>query len=294
MTGLNQAVTDLRRVVVTGGTGFVGMHLVDALTSRGVSVTSLSSRSGFDVASDDLALEGIDHVYHLAGLTYVPKAWADPVSFYRVNALGTVRMLDQCRQAKVPMTYVSAYVYGRPESLPIAETAPLRANNPYAFSKLAGEEACRFFGEVYGSNVRIMRLFNVYGPGQEASFLIPTIARQVLDPAVPEIVVADLEPRRDFVHVDDVVEALLAAPSLPGGSAYNVGGGRSWSVGDVISACLTGAGVVKPYRSRGERRENEIADVIADISAIGRACGWKPRTEFARGITSVIESLKPC
>jgi nucleoside-diphosphate-sugar epimerase len=114
----------------------------------------------------------------------------------------------------------------------------------------------------------------------------------VLDPGVNEIVVADLAPRRDFVHVDDVVEALIRSPDFPAGAVFNVGSGKSWSVRDVIEACLAGAGITKPFREKGARRSNEVLDVVADISAIEQACGWRPRTSFESGIRSVLESIE--
>ena len=114
--------------------------------------------------------------------------------------------------------------------------------------------------------------------------MIPTIARQVIDPDVGEIVVADLAPRRDFVHVDDVIDALVLAPGLPAGRTFNVGSGISWSVDEVIRMCLSCAGLSKPYRGRGEHRGNEVLDVVADVTAIGEACGWRPRTDFESGI----------
>ena len=283
----------LRRALVTGHTGFIGGRLAGRLRSLGVEVTGASRSAGFDLLKDPLPLAGVGHVYHVAGQAFVPRSWSDPAAFYEVNAVGTVRLLDQCRRAGVPVTYVSGYVYGQPERLPIAESMPARPNNPYAFSKLAGEEACRFFNQAYGLPVVILRPFNVYGPGQDASFLIPTIARQAADPAVAEIVVADLEPRRDFVHVDDVVDALLLAPDLPPARPFNVGSGRSWSVQDVIEACLAGCRARKPYRGRGERRGNEIIDVVADISALTAASTWRPRVDFSTGIASVLDRLQP-
>jgi nucleoside-diphosphate-sugar epimerase len=264
---------------------------VPRLEAAGLLVTALSHSGGFDMLCDELPLAGADHVYHLAGLTYVPNAWSEPAQFHLVNAHGTARVLDQCRHSGVPVTYVSAYVYGSPTQLPISESMPARPNNPYAFSKLQGENACRFFAQEYGVRVAVLRLFNVYGPGQNGSFLIPTISRQVLDPGIDEIVVADLTPRRDFVHVEDVVDALLLAPGFDAGATYNVGCGNSWSVGDVIETCLRAAGKSKRVRDRGERRPNEILDVVADISAISSASGWRPKTSFERGIRSVIDSL---
>jgi nucleoside-diphosphate-sugar epimerase len=283
----------VRKVLITGSTGFIGTHLERRLVKKGVSTIGLSRTNGFDILGDRLPLEDIDHVYHVAGLTSVPQSWSDPASYFEANTYGTVRVLDQCRAAGVSLTYVSGYVYGTPASVPISETMETRPTNPYSFSKLAGEAACRFFGDVFGVSVRILRLFNVYGPGQSDTFLIPTIMRQVLDPRVTEIEVLDLQPRRDYVHVEDVVDILLRAPLLATGSIYNVGSGTSRSVKDVITTCLACAGISKPYREEGRRRGNEVLDVVADISAIERACGWRPKISFERGILSVLQSLKP-
>jgi nucleoside-diphosphate-sugar epimerase len=282
----------LRRVVVTGHTGFLGSRLQRRLEDLAVEVIGVARSTGYDVVDDVLPLSRVDHVFHLAGESFVPDGWRNPVGFHRVNAQGTVRVLDQCRKADVSVTYVSTYVYGVGASMPVKETEPPRPSNPYAFSKFAGEDACRFYADCYGLRTGILRLFNVYGPGQNASFLIPTIARQVLDPAVKEIVVADLAPRRDFVHIDDVVDALLTAPRFLPGSTFNVGSGRSYSVGDVITTCLRCGGVSKPFRDRGERRINEVMDVVADVSAIREAHGWGPRVTFADGVQSVLESVR--
>jgi nucleoside-diphosphate-sugar epimerase len=137
-------------------------------------------------------------------------------------------------------------------------------------------------------------LFNTYGPGQAKTFLVPTIAQQVVDRNSREIVVADLAPRRDFVHVDDVVEALLISHRLPSGQPFNVGSGQSRSVQDVIEACLAAANVDKPYRAREERRTNEISDVVADISALSAATGWRPSIPLREGMKTVIEATRPC
>jgi nucleoside-diphosphate-sugar epimerase len=289
----SDAIRALRHVVVTGHTGFLGARLAARLRAAGVRVTGASRATGIDLLINDLPLAGVDHVFHLAGATYVPAAWADPVVFHAINAHGTVRVLDQCRQVGVGMTYVSAYVYGLPDRLPIAESAPTRPNNPYAFSKLAAEEACRFYAATFGLPVGVLRPFNVYGPGQADAFLIPTIARQTVDPTVTAIEVADLRPRRDYVHVDDVVDALLLAPGLSPGQPFNVGSGASWSVEDVIRRCLAIAGATKPYAARGERRLNEVPDVVADVSALRAACGWTPRIDLDTGLRSVMESLAP-
>ena len=276
------------KVIVTGGSGFLGVKLAQRLRAASRDVSVPTRRDGFDFMRDALDMDGASHVFHLAARTVVPDAWREPEDFFRVNALGTVRVLEQCRAAGCAMTYCSAYIYGPPEQLPIAETAPARPNNPYAFSKYSGEEACRFFAQVYGVKVAIVRPFNIFGPGQTTAFLIPHIVAQAVDPTVSEIVVKDLHPRRDFIHVDDVVEALLAVETAPPGEAYNAGAGRSYSVGDVIEAACRAAGASKPVRTTDQPRFNELDDVVADTSKLEKL-GWRVRVPFEDGIRDLVE-----
>ncbi|WP_290937548.1 NAD(P)-dependent oxidoreductase [Hyphomonas sp.] len=282
------------RIVVTGETGFVGRRLTARLQASGVEVKGFSRSTGGDLLSGELPLDGAGHVFHLGALSFVPDSWNDPATYHLVNTHGTVRVLDQCRKAGVPMTFISTFVYGAGAPVPVSEDFPPAPANPYAWSKLAAEDACRFFAKNFGLDVTVLRLFNAFGPGQKDSFLIPTIARQAVDASVKEIIVADLAPRRDFVHVDDVVDAMISTIGMSGGGTYNVGSGKSHSVGDVIAACLKAAGTDKPYSDRGERRENEVMDVVADISALTAATGWRPQVEFENGMKSVIEALSPC
>lgn len=284
--------TTFPRVVVTGANGFLGRHLAANLEGNGVRVARVSRSSGFELGRDQLPLQDVEHVFHLAALTGVPEAWKDPVEFHRVNAHGTVCVLDQCRRANVSMTYVSAYVYGRPDSLPIAEDAPVRANNPYAFSKFAAEEACRFYAENFGLNIAIVRPFNVYGPGQDTRFLIPHIASQMLDPEVESIELQDIDPRRDYVYVDDVASAIVSVARSARTGTYNVGSGTSYSVAEIAGMIRSITGIDKPIVSAQCRRTNEIDNVRADISAIRNLLGWMPRVSIEQGLRRTIEDLR--
>jgi nucleoside-diphosphate-sugar epimerase len=184
---------------------------------------------------------------------------------------------------------VSGYCYGIPESLPIAETAPLKPNNPYAFSKSAAEQACRFFFDCLQTPVTIVRPFNVYGPGQSANFLIPLLMQQAIDPDAAEIVVEDDTPRRDYVHVDDVIGAIESLRRNPKpGATFNVGSGESYSVAELAQMVCRAVGVSKPVISRGNRRVNDIPDVIADVSAIRDAAGWSPSIDLLAGLRDVV------
>ncbi|MBB4361492.1 nucleoside-diphosphate-sugar epimerase [Bradyrhizobium sp. CIR18] len=280
------------RVLVTGGSGFVGRRLVRFLKDADVDVLA-PGRDILNVAAGSFPDVSVDWVIHLAGRTYVPASWSEPADFYRVNALGTVNVLEYCRRTHAKLIHVSGYCYGIPESLPLSETAPLKPNNPYALSKCAAEEACRFFFECLQMPVMIVRPFNIYGPGQSASFLIPRIVEQAIDPDVAAIVVEDETPRRDYVHLDDVIgaiESLRRSPKL--GGTFNIGSGESYSVAEVAEMVRSAANVSKPFVSRGNRRVNDIPDVIADITAIRDAAGWSPSITLRDGLRDVVTHAK--
>ena len=275
-------------VLVTGGSGFVGRRLVQLLRDEGVEVFS-PGRDVLEVSAGIFPDVSADWVIHLAGRTYVPASWNEPADFYRVNALGTVNVLEYCRRTQARLVYVSGYCYGIPERLPIPETAPLKANNPYAASKKAAEEACRFFSEWLQTSVMIVRPFNIYGPGQPANFLIPRIVEQAIDPAADAIVVEDDTPKRDFVHLDDVIGAIVSLCRNPRpGATFNVGSGESCSVAEVAELVCRAADTKKPVVSRGNRRLNDMPDVIADITAIRDATGWSPSISLQDGLRDVV------
>jgi nucleoside-diphosphate-sugar epimerase len=204
-----------------------------------------------------------------------------------------VRVLDQCRRNGCSLTYISAYIYGQPHRLPIAETDPVAANNPYAFSKFMAEEACRFFFNNFDLPVTILRPFNIYGPGQSEQFLLTRIAVQAVDRNCQEIVVTDLTPRRDYIFISDAIDAILVSLQTKPGSLFNIGSGTSYSVADAIQTVCRVAGVTKPFRAIvSATRRNEINDVVADITALRAETGWTPRVSFDDGLRQLIEGLR--
>lgn len=281
-----------KRFVVTGAGGFLGCRLVSALRVGSAEVLALGRKSGFDILRDDAPLQAGDHVFHLAAVTGVPDSWDDPVQFHHVNAHGTVRMLDSCRRVGASFTYVGAYIYGVPRELPISELHPIDVNNPYAFSKWMGEQACGWYSSTYELPVTAIRLFNVYGAGQSDRFVIARIVSQILDSGTQEIHLMDLSPRRDYLHVDDAVAALLASVPRSGMRIFNVGSGVSNSLNDVLEAAFLAAGQRKPVHASGEVRPNEIPDVRADYSAIREAYGWSPRFGLREGIAQMVGELR--
>jgi nucleoside-diphosphate-sugar epimerase len=275
-------------ILVTGATGFIGAHLVSALGQQGHCVYRHSSANG-DIARCPLEFEGVRHAFHLAGKSFVPDSWESPREFYDVNVLGTVNVLEFCRQRQIPLTFVSSYVYGKPHYLPITEDHPLQPLNPYSHSKILAEQAVRYFAVQFGVRSSIVRPFNIFGPGQDERFLIPTIIRQALDPRVDRIIVKDVRQKRDYLHVRDLVSLLISTLARPDGGVYNAGSGRAISIPELaeqVNACLGGH---KPLYSVDQARPEETLEVVADITRAAEELSWEPRIRFGDGLRETIE-----
>jgi nucleoside-diphosphate-sugar epimerase len=230
-------------------------------------------------------------VVHLAGRTFVPESWKDPARFYRDNTLTTAHVLEYCRQTQARLVYVSAYVYGVPLRLPIPETHPLEASSPYAHSKILAEDLVRFYQRQFGVAATIVRPFNLYGPGQDPRFLIPSIVRQAVDPALAAITLASLTPRRDYLHVSDLTAIIVAALRAAPGGVYNAGSSESISVADLAQLVCELAPTSKPVRAIGEQRTNEIPDTVADITRARVELGWRPQVTLRDGLREMIAKI---
>lgn len=274
-------------ILVTGASGFLGRHLVHALEARGHRVRPHSTAQG-DIASCPLPIDGVDHVFHLAAKSFVPDSWTHSQEFYRTNVLGTVNVLEHCRRHRTPLTLISSYVYGQPQQLPISEDHPLAAINPYAHTKILAEEVGRFYERIFGLRLVIVRAFNLYGPGQNPPYLIPTIVQQTLDPNTAEISLKDLRPKRDYLYVTDAVEMLLTTLGDGVRGVYNLGSGQSASVAEVAELIQRAAGTAKPVVSDDQPRPQEVMDVRADISRASSELRWRPTNSLADGITKTV------
>ncbi len=275
-------------VIVTGASGFIGRALCQRLRADGFSLLALGRDDG-DVAHAQTwdALPAAKVVIHAAGRSYVPDSWKDGAAFLRSNVLGTENALAYCRRHSSRMVYVSAYIYGIPETLPIAESHPVKPNNPYALSKHLAEQLCGFAGTYQQLPVTVLRLFNVFGPGQRDEFLIPAIVAQVK--AGKDVRVLDLKPRRDYVYLADVVDAIMRAATLADGfRILNIGSGTSQSVQEVIDHIQAAAGTTLPVISSNQERPQEIPDVRADITQARRVLGWEPRWSFRQGAQQLL------
>ncbi|MFA4964671.1 MAG: NAD-dependent epimerase/dehydratase family protein [Thermoleophilia bacterium] len=304
-------------VLVTGGAGFIGSHLVEALLGAGRNVRVLDDFSTgreenlrgcealagahggrFQLFAGDVrdefkmrdAVDGCSAVCHLAAVASVPGSLADPVGTGSVTHGGTVNALRQAVAAEVPRFVLasSCAVYGDAARLPVAETAPPRPLSPYAEAKLASEEACAAAADAGQLAAVCLRFFNVYGPRQDpGSEYSGVISRFMAAAASGEAVTVhgDGEQTRDFVYVGDVVEALVRAVERPltGVAVLNTGSGTQTSLLALLSALerLAGSGI---ERRREAAREGDIRHMRADTGRARWVLGWEAASGFAAGL----------
>jgi GDP-4-dehydro-6-deoxy-D-mannose reductase len=278
----------MTKILVTGVTGFIGKHLIPKLRSCQHDIVEATRVDG-DIGDKATwsNFERADVLVHLAASMFVPDSWKDPYSFLKTNFNSTVCALDYCRQYDAKLVYLSSYLYGRPEKLPIPESAPLIANNPYALSKKLSEEVCKFYSDNFGVKTTILRPFNIYGSGQSEKFLVPTIINQVV--AGNSIYVKDLGPKRDYIYIDDLVDAIILAMDrqLDFG-IFNIGTGVSHSVAELIDIIQKIQGTNLVAKSTDERRQEEVMDTQAGIAKASEVLGWTPKYSLHSGLKKIL------
>ena len=302
------------RCLITGGAGFIGSNLVETLLDRGWEVTVLDDLStgkreniaSFTAGSRfrlivgsiveravcERACEGADYVFHEAALCSVPLSISEPERTLATNVGGTANVFLAARDAGVKRVVwaSSTSVYGNSPLLPNRETMPLRPLSPYAASKAAGEMLASAFSEVYGFPIISLRYFNVFGKRQDPfsayAAVIPLFVSKLLRDERP-VIYGDGGQTRDFVHVENVVEANIRAALHAGndasGQAFNIGCGERISI-NVLSRIIAeelGSDLNPEY---APPRPGEVRDSVADISAARDAFGYEPSVDLREGL----------
>jgi GDP-4-dehydro-6-deoxy-D-mannose reductase len=301
-------------VIVTGATGFAGRHLLSRLagSARLVGWHRPGGRVPDAAASvewrpvdvgdraalrDAISADRPGEIYHLAGATHVAASWHDAEGPLRINALGTHHVLEAVRTIQPHcrvLVVSSAQVYAPGED-PLHEDSPLRPESPYGFSKLAADDLARRVSSDDGLDVRVARPFNHAGPGQGPEFAVSSFARQVaqIERGVvpPEIVIGNVETRRDLTDVRDIVEAYvrIMAAGRPG-RAYNVCSGRAWRMADLLEELVRQANVRVRYRIDVTRLRPHDAGVIqGDATRIRDELGWSPAIAVERMLRDTLD-----
>lgn len=282
----------MSKVLITGASGFIGNALVKYLETLGHQVIKFTRESG-DITKKETwdSIDKTDFLIHLASRNFVPDSWNESSEFLETNVVGTSRALEYAKKNQTKTIYISAYLYGAPIELPINEIHPIIPNNPYALSKFLAEEVCKFHANFLSQSVTILRLFNVFGPGQRSEFLIPTLINQCLNNDV--INVLDLKPKRDYIFINDVLDVIYKSMNHAEGlQVYNIGSGNSYSVKEIIDIIQEICKTNWKVNSENMIRPNEINEVIADISKAKEYLDWAPKFDIVQGLKSTVASIQ--
>ena len=309
--------------MVTGAGGFIGSHLVQRLVDEGAKVTALvrynsTSTTGFmetvpenyraeielisgniaDYEAVEKATQKKNFVFHLAAMISVPYSYEAPAEFVDTNVTGTMNILQATRHntgLRVIHTS-SSEVYGSPDVTPITEDHPLRAQSPYAASKIAADKFVESFYHSFGVPSTIVRPFNTYGPRQSTRAIIPTILSQALA-GTGIIKVGSLWPRRDVTFVEDTVDGFIKAATTDAaiGQTIHLGTGVDYSIEEMIRVACEALNVSAEIQSETGRQrpeQSEVKQLISDNSRAKQILNWSPKTELPEGMLKTAEWIK--
>jgi UDP-glucose 4-epimerase len=305
-------------LLVTGGAGFIGSFIAARLVERGDQVRILDNfsagrranieaiRNRIDVVEGDVrdaavvrrAMEGVRVVFHQAAIPSVKQSIDDPQTNFSVNVMGTLNVLQAASEAGCDRLVFasSAAVYGDAPDMPRRETTLPRPLSPYATAKLTGEHLCAVFTRVFGLETVALRYFNVLGPRrQDPTSPYSGVVIRFLDALIngsQPTISGDGEQSRDFVYIDDVVEANLRAAAVKGiaGQVFNIGSGRSVTVNTLLTTMATVLGV-EVSADHGPERPGDIRQSLGDISRARELLGYQPRVAFEEGLERTVTAL---
>ena len=308
-----------KRVLVTGGEGFIGSHLVDLLVQQGAQVTVLVYYNSFgrwgwlDTASGEVrnaitilpgdvrdarrvdeAVEGQEVVFHLAALIGIPYSYHAAESYVQTNVTGTFLVAEACRRHGARMIHTStSEVYGTALRVPIDEDHPLQPQSPYSASKIGADMMALSYFHAHELPVAVVRPFNTYGPRQSTRAVIPTILAQLYS-GVKELHLGSISPKRDFNYATDTASGFLALADCDEalGRATNIGSGREISIGDLVELLceITGRSVeITTDEDRLRPTGSEVERLLCDHSLATRISGWTPEISLEEGLRRTAE-----
>jgi len=310
-----------KTVLVTGGGGFIGSHLVENLVALGAKTRALvhyNARGSWgwldqspvakeveviagDICDSDSvagATENAEIVFHLAALIAIPYSYTAPESYVRTNVQGTLHALQAARRSGVArfVHTSTSEVYGTAREVPIKETHPLQGQSPYSASKIGADKIAEAFHCSFGVPIVTVRPFNTFGPRQSARAVIPTIIAQVLDGA-GAVKLGSLHPTRDLNFVANTVEGYIAAASHDAaiGETFNLGSNREITIGDLAQLIIRLAGRDAKIETESQRvrpEKSEVERLLADNTKAAKLLGWTPRVTLEDGLRATIEWLR--
>jgi UDP-glucose 4-epimerase len=298
-----------QRILVTGGAGFIGSHLAEALVADNevtvVDDLSAGDRSNVpdgarfveaDVRDDALVdiVADVDCIFHEAAQISVDQSVADPSASQDRNVAGTLAVLEAAREADARVVLASSCaIYGHPDTVPTPEDAPTTPTSPYGLEKLTVDHYARLYHDLYGLETVALRYFNVYGPraGGEYAGVVDVFLDQALA-GDPLTVHGDGTQTRDFVHITDVVRANLLAATTEGvGASYNVGTGQECSIADLADVCREVVGADVPIEHT-DPRTGDVERSCADTEKVDEGLGFEAQVSLSEGLDALVQKRR--
>lgn len=311
------------KILVTGAGGFIGSHLVERLVSVGHEVRALVRYNGrgdqghlktlpkelgnsLEVVAGDITdashmrrlVNGCNAVCHLAALIGIPYSYEAPRSYVDTNILGTLNILEACRDANTSRVVITSTseVYGTARYAPIDEAHPLQGQSPYSASKIGADKLAESFFNSFDLPVVTLRPFNTFGPRQSARAIIPTVLTQAISGAT-EIHLGSLDPQRDLTFVSDTAEGFRLAVETPGieGQTIHFGSGKAVTIGDLAQRCLAVVGSSAKIVSSNDRirpAKSEVGLLLCNPEKAKSLLGWQPEVTLDEGLARTADYLR--
>jgi len=301
----------MKKAIVTGGAGFIGSHMVELLLNKGYEVIVIDDLSNgqldnvelfkdnqnykfykIDISRefDDSIFQNVDYVFHLAALADIIPSIENPIKYHNVNVTGTIKILEACRKYNVKKIIyaASSSCYGIPKIYPTPETAEIKPEYPYAFTKYLGEQYVMFWNKVYKIPGVSLRYFNVFGTRARSNNTYGAVFKVFLKQKLenkPLTIVGDGTQTRDFTCVSDIVKAnLIAAESDINGEIINIGSEKLHSI-NYLAKLIGGPVTHIP------KRPGEPISTYADITKAKKLLKWKPLVSFEEGVKIMLENI---
>jgi len=311
----------MKKILITGATGFVGSHLTELCVEKGFEVVAFDrynpnynlgwlEKSKYkkdinfvfgDIRDYDSVLKTMKDcqiVFHLAALIGIPYSYLSPQAYIKTNVEGTYNILESSKHLDIEQTIITSTseVYGSAKYVPIDEKHPLSSQSPYSASKISADQLALSYWNSFQLPIKIIRPFNIYGPRQSSRAVIPSIIIQALN-SKKEIKLGNVEPSRDFTYVTDTCNAFLHILKIKKffGDTLNVGSNNEYSIEDIAEKILTkldSKAKIKKEKKRTRSKKSEVVRLVCDNSKILKHTQWKPKIKIEQGLNLTIGWFK--
>jgi nucleoside-diphosphate-sugar epimerase len=279
------------KILVTGHTGFIGTRLVSLLKSKSLEVIGVSRSSGYDLLDPDTLsrVSEANYMVHLAACVGIAASLENPCKVYRENYLTTLNVLEFARKRKLPVLFMSSYMYGIQASPPTNENHSIQCLNPYSQSKRMGELLCEYYAQNFGLNITIIRPFNIYGPGQKSESVIAKLIEECSQNGIVKM--RNPNQRRDFLWIDDAIMGLFTVIEAKehGFNVYNLGSGKSYTVHEIVETIFKIIGKRSPVQWTDTGIKNEILETLCDHSKFANRFSWTPSVDLKEGLERLLK-----